>query len=206
MENKQYQIQKFLKIHVHEVVNLHILRFQNFFLTSLGNDFLNVLYAAILEQPGRIAYVALDQNNRVIGFVVGVDNSSGLYLRIIRQNFLKFFRVSFLQILRRPSVLLHVLAVLLHKKDTAMQNNGNTSLLMSLAVSEQSSSRGLGKALVSRFADNAKERNCGSVVLTTDALNNDGVNAFYEKCGFHVSVQQMVHGRLMNTFVLSLKN
>ena len=90
MENKQYHIQKVLKIHVHEVVNLHILRFQNFVLTSLGNDFLNVLYAAILEQLDRIAYV-YDQNNRVIGFVLGVDNLSGLYLRIIRQNFLNFF-------------------------------------------------------------------------------------------------------------------
>ena len=206
MENEPYQIQIFLKVHIQEVVDLHILRFQNFFLTSLGNDFLGVLYAAILEQPGCIAYVALDQNNQVIGFVAGVDNSAGLYLRMIRQHFLQFLRVSFLQILKRPSVLLHVLAVLLHKKDTPMQNKENLSLLMSLAVSEQSSSKGLGKALVSRFIENAKALNCSAVFLTTDGQDNDGVNAFYEKCGFHVSAQKKVNGRLMNTFVLRLRN
>ncbi len=77
--------------------------------------------------------------------------------------------------------------------------------LASIAVDPCCARRGVGKVLVGRIIDRAREMNATKLYLTTDAENNDGTNAFYRGLGFRLAdVFPTPRGRLLNEFVVSL--
>jgi len=76
---------------------------------------------------------------------------------------------------------------------------------MSLCVDPGSQRRGVGKSLVDAFLGEARRRGLRSVVLETDAEENETVNAFYGRQGF-VLVRRFrtPEGREMNEYVREL--
>lgn len=64
------------------VVDVHLLAFDGFFLTSLGPRFLTVLYSAIADDPTGISLLAFDEQN-TYGFVFGTSEAAGLYRRLL---------------------------------------------------------------------------------------------------------------------------
>ena len=59
--------------------------------------------------------------------------------------------------------------------------------------------------LMSAFFNEAIERGCTSVNLTTDAINNEITNMFYQKIGFEVSRSfSTPEGREMHEYFIEL--
>ncbi|MGI9459476.1 MAG: GNAT family N-acetyltransferase [Pirellulales bacterium] len=204
LRNASNRIEPLKKSQIDDVVRIHAECFSNFFLTSFGKPFLRVLYTAILKEKDHIAHVALNNDQEVIGFIAGVSESKKIYKRLLISNFLSFFFTALPKSIVRPASIVRVITVLLNKKDSRCGGEQKQALLMSLAVSKSFSSKGIGQQLVNRFKDDARENECFGIILSTDKIDNERANHFYEKLGFSIIAQPLVGKRQMNQYFLKV--
>ncbi|HFD87614.1 MAG TPA: GNAT family N-acetyltransferase, partial [Gammaproteobacteria bacterium] len=170
-------IRNMLITDVPAVVQVHLRSFQGFFLTFLGPAFLRQLYAAILADPSGIGFVAEDEKG-VCGFVAGTTQPSGFYRRLLRRRWWHFALAVTLPVLRRPSIIPRLLRAFAMPEQVAQQEGRGT--LMSVAVLPEAQGKGIGRALVRAFLDEAVHRGLRQVDLTTDRDNNEATNHFYQ--------------------------
>ncbi|HXH37639.1 MAG TPA: GNAT family N-acetyltransferase [Thermoanaerobaculia bacterium] len=179
------------------VAAIHLNAFPGFFLSFLGRHFLRELYRAIVSDDEGIAFVATS-SGQVIGFVAGSASSSGFYRRAAKRRWWRFALASSGAVLRRPLVVRRLLRALYAPPKTSSEG----ALLMSLAVDPRLQGTGAGKALVAAFVDAAARRSSKAIVLTTDRIDNDAVNAFYRGLGFVVARDYVTpEGRPMNEYI-----
>jgi len=183
---------------VDAVTSVHLAAFQGFFLSFLGPRFLRELYRAIVSEKDSIAFVAAD-DARVIGFVAG-SGSDGFYRTAARRRWFRFALASAGALLRKPSIAPRLVRALYEPPRTSSEG----ALLMSLAVDPAVQRSGAGRLLSRAFVERARERGAPAVVLTTDKLGNDAVNAFYRGQGFSVADEYVTpEGRAMYEYKLS---
>ncbi len=186
---------------VDAVTAVHLAAFPGFFLSFLGPRFLRQLYRAILDDEEGVAYVAT-RDGRVLGFVAG-SGSDGFYRRAARRRWLQFGWASASALIRRPSTARRLLRALLSPPKASSPG----VLLMSLAVDPTLQRSGAGRLLTRAFIDAARSRGASAVVLTTDRIGNDPVNAFYLAQGFSVASQYVTpEGRAMNEYILYIES
>lgn len=164
------------------VTAVHLASFPRFFLSSLGPRFLRELYAGIVADPASFILVTRADGG-MVGFVAGTVDSRGLYYRLIRCRLFSFAWAAAPSVAQRPVIAFRILRALAKP----MESRGDAekgALLMSIAVSPGCAGRGVGAALVAAFAEEARRRGSRAIWLTTDAVGNDRVNAFYRRCGF----------------------
>jgi GNAT superfamily N-acetyltransferase len=188
---------------VRGVVDVHLRSFPGFFLSFLGPAFLRQLYLGIVDDPAGLAFVSenLNENSgQLDGFIAGTSQPAGFYRRLLHQRWWRFGLASVIPALRSPRIIPRLLrAFTLSSTSAAYGERG--ALLMSLAVSPDRQSGGLGAALVEAFVEEAKRRGATSVFLTTDRLDNDAVNAFYIRRGFSLTrTFTTPEGREMNEY------
>jgi len=188
--------------HVSSVVDVHLASFQGFFLSSLGARFLREFYRSVLLDETHIAFVCLS-SDRISGFAAGTTQPMGFYRRTLKNNWARFVRASILPVSRKPMMALRLLSRLGMAKGSVF--DPGQALLMSIAVAPNQQGKGIGKRLTSAFLQEAGSRGATSVVLTTDAVNNDSVNSFYLRAGFQLSrVFLTPEKRRMNEYVYRL--
>jgi len=181
------------------VVRVHLASFPGFFLSFLGPRFLSLFYSGICSAPEGIAFVYLNESGLLAGFVAGTSNPRGFYSRLLKRDWLKFALASIVPVLKKPSVIGRVTRAISHPADNPIGND--VAGLFSIGVLPELQGTGAGKKLVQSFLDEARERGCKRVFLTTDRDNNQAVNAFYEKFGFLVERQYVTpEGRRMNEY------
>ncbi len=79
------------------------------------------------------------------------------------------------------------------------------ALLMSIAVNPDEQGKGVGRQLISAFLQEARSCGASSVLLSTDAINNDAVNHFYLRAGFQIlKVYVTPEKRQMNEYIYPL--
>lgn len=186
---------------VGRIVAVHLRSFRGFFLSSMGPAFLHQLYAAILQDPTGIEFVAV-RGDEVLGFVAGTSQSAGFYRRLIRRRWWRFALASMPAFLRRPWILRRLARAFAMPEQAA--ERGDRGTLMSIAVDPQMQGRGIGKALVVAFLQAAYSYGASQVDLTTDHDGNEAVNRFYQNLGFvRERVYSTPEGRVMNEYVTS---
>ena len=158
------------------VVNVHLLAFQTFFLSSLGPSFLRELYTGILEDSSGIAYV-FDQNQKILGFISGTGQPSSFYRRLLLRRWWRFLLASISPVIRFPSFIPRLLRALTSPHQ--FQAPENSGIIMSIAVLPDVQGNGIGKSLMNVFLDEAYRRHLGKITLTTDKHNNENANTFY---------------------------
>lgn len=179
------------------VTAIHLAAFPGFFLSFLGPRFLRELYRALVADEENISFVAVD-GERIIGFVAGTA-SGGFYRRAARQRWLRFAAASVGAVVRKPVIVRRLFRALYAPPATSSPG----ALLMSLAVDPNAQRSGAGKRLTRAFVDGAKQRGATAVVLTTDKIANDAVNAFYLSQGFTLAAGHVTpEGRAMNEYIL----
>jgi ribosomal protein S18 acetylase RimI-like enzyme len=185
------------------VVDIHLTAFTSFFLTSLGPAFLGELYMAILADPDGISLVAT-QHNKPCGFAFGTSQPAGFYRRLIRQRWWRFGLAAVGPTLRKPSIAPRLLRAFTMTQQTSTANN--TGILMSIAVAPRLQTCGAGQKLVNAFLQTAAQRQISQINLTTDTINNEAVNRFYQKQGFQLARTFVTpEGRQMNEYAISLE-
>lgn len=189
--------------HVRDVVQVHLKSFPNFFLTFLGPRFLYLLYSEILTTQDHVAFVALDKNEKILGFVLGVTDQTSLYSRLARKRWLQFAFAATTAALKKPSIILRLFRALGYSDKS--QSASASALLMSIAVLPESSGQGVGGLLITTFLKEMKKKSVPAVCLTTDKDENANVNKFYKNFGFSlVKTYVTPEGRWMNEYCIHL--
>lgn len=186
---------------IDQVVDVHMISFEGFFLSFLGRDFLTQLYSSIIQDADGIAFVSEEQ--RVIGFVAGTAQPSNFYRRLIIHRWWRFGLASIKPVIKNPSIISRLLRAL--KMPQSASNEANRGSLLSIAVLPEYQGKGIGELLVKVFLDESARRGLKTVDLTTDAIDNDGVNHFYKKLGFVIERSfETPEGRSMNEYLINI--
>ena len=170
-------------VDVPAIVAIHQQSFKNFFLTSLGRNFLELYYSSFIRCAEGVVYCAY-RDNEVLGFSACSYTSHGFNIMLIRKNILKFGIVAVHLLFTKPKALFRLTKNLNKKsRNTAVADNGEYAELYSIAVSPNCQGNGIGSLLLSSMEENVKKHN-NQISLTTDYYNNDKTILFYKALGY----------------------
>jgi ribosomal protein S18 acetylase RimI-like enzyme len=187
------------------IVAVHMHSFPHFFLTFLGSHFLHTLYRHTLALPEAIGFVAVDDADDFMGFVVGVTSQTGLYRKLLRKHWFDFALASLMPAFRRPTIIPRLLRAMRKPAETA--ESVAECLLMSIAVRPEAQGQQWGEHLVENFLIEAQRRGVIAVSLTTDKDDNERVNRFYQRLGYTLARSFITaEGRSMNEYVINLSS
>ncbi len=184
MSDMQVRIRAMEESDKKEVAKVHMKSFKGFFLTVLGTRFLETLYSYFVMDKSGIAYIAVDSNDRVIGFVAGSLEPEGFYTRALKTKLFSFCIASISPILKKPGIILRLLRAF--NKPGESRELAGYSELMSIGVLPEAIGTGVGRLLEETFCQHVTKYEGKYVTLTTDKLGNDHVNNFYISCGYHI--------------------
>lgn len=188
--------------HIDEIVETHMRAFPTFFLTFLGRRFLKEFYASFLVDDQGMGFVAeAEPDGKVLGAVVGPLVPDGYFKRLLKRRWWAFCLASFTAVLKKPSTIKRLMRAVFYRGEAP--KGPKRSLLSSICVGPECQGHGVGKALVEAWVAEAKRRGSGGCYLTTDAVDNEAVNRFYQKCGWRIETTFATpEGREMNRYVL----
>ena len=187
--------------HISSLLKTHLESFPGFFLTFLGPRFLKEFYSSFLSEETAIALVAEDHSGTVLGFVVGTEEPNGFFKRLLKKRWWRFCLASLNALSRQPEIAFRLFRALFYRGDAPP--GAGRALLSSIAVCPEMQSTGLGRALVMQWTEEVRKRGKTGCYLTTDAVNNEKVNQFYQQAGWQISTTYKTpEGRLMNCYVM----
>lgn len=161
---------------------IHNQAFEDFFLTTLGMQFLYTYYKSCLKNKNTIAVCAYTEENRIIGFASGSVWSKGYNKNIILSNFFSFGIVSLRILLTKPLAILRLFNNL--NKENNENDKGDYSELLSIGISPSYKGKGIGKQILLEFEKQVIKTNNNRISLTTDYFDNEDVIKFYNKLGY----------------------
>lgn len=167
-----------------KLADIHIESFKGFFLTSLGAHFLDTYYKSCIKWNESIAICAVDENEKLIGFSVGCLHSKGFHKKLIKQNLVAFMFQGLIILFSKPKAIIHLVNNLGKKTDE--KDDGNYAELLSIGVLPSYNGQGIGKELIKRFEEEAMNRGCSEIALTTDFYGNSKVLEFYKSTGYNI--------------------
>lgn len=185
-----------------DIVRIHQKAFANYFLTTLGTDFLTRYYALVLNYRAGIVLVS-ERGGRLEGFACGFVDPSAFY-RLMWRNRCAFVLPALSALLRQPSLAAGVLYGVRRIHTSATRESAKSCELSSIAVAPEASGNGLGKALIRAFTAQARSMAAECIYLTTDAEGNEQANMLYRHAGFQRTQRFLQRkGRWMNEYVIN---
>lgn len=182
------------------VANLHYEAFKNFFLTSLGINFLKVFYEGVLKSSNGVG-VGIFNDEHLIGFAIGTKSNKGFYKSIVKSNGFIMLLKAFPNLILNPLKFKKLIVALLGAKDSKY---AGLPCLLSICVSPTTNFKGVGSTIICEFEKVMVLNNCSELTLTTDKVDNDYVNQFYQR-NKYICVHSFFHGkREMNLFYKKL--
>ena len=151
-------LRKMNETDISSVIKIHKHAFEGFFLEKMGHHFLNAYYKIILSYENSISYVSLNNNNEIIGFVVGFINPKVFYRKLQKSKF-KLILPIMIGIFNNPLILKEILGNIIRVAKYQKNNNNknddtkdcNIVELSSIAV--KTSAKGIGSQLLQIFID-----------------------------------------------------
>ncbi|MCI9380190.1 MAG: GNAT family N-acetyltransferase [Dorea sp.] len=183
---------------IREISELHKRAFPSFFLTQLGEPFLQTLYSGYMEDMNSGIIVAED-DNEIVGFIAYSNDYPQLYKGLIKKHLIKFAFCSLGAAIRHPSFIKRILGAF--KKSESVIKEEPYVELASICVDPKLENQGTGTELINYLKDIVDFNAYAYINLETDADGNDVVNKFYKKNGFKLARQYTTaEGRRMNEY------
>lgn len=187
---------------VEAAVRVHLESFPGFFLTSLGTRFLTVFYDSLRAVDTGVLLVATS-DDEVVGFVGGATDQAGLYRAMLISRRREFVTAAMAAAVRHPTAFPRLIRARARARGDFEYLPGAS--LMTLGVAPDHGRKGVGRALVEAFSETMIARGVERYSLTTDAVGNDSVNAFYRSLDFRLHRELKTReGRRLNEFVREL--
>lgn len=189
------QIDQLTHKDVTPVAVLHRRVFPDYFLTHLGQEFLERFYGEFVDQPGSYAVTATSDGTH-IGFVVGTSAGAAFYRGFYRHHLLPLAGILIWRFLRNPYVRRNITARIPHLRLVLtslfrLSTSGEESKscnasarLLSIGIAPEAQGRGIGEELLDRFLQILREHGIKSVDLSVRADNARAIG-FYRKTGWH---------------------
>lgn len=182
---------------------LHQMAFNNFFLTSLGANFLNKFYGSIIKSENGVALGAYDEKNELVGFAIGAKEKKGFYKNILKNNFISLSLAASISLIKKPKNISRIIKAFL-TTETANSDSLNYATLLSICVNPEKKGQKIGKHLLVAF-ESEIEKHSDGITLTTDRLSNDYVNKFYISNNYVLTDQFSQGNREMNFYIKKIK-
>lgn len=188
------------------VARVHLQAFPGFFLSRLGYGFLREMYRGFVTHVDGVFWIALDEQSKVIGFIAGTTAPHTFFADLRRMRMWYFLWHAIPALLRQPMLVLPKLyGALFYKGDKPKDLTGGV-LLSSIGVLPNVVGKSVGQGLLQSFENDIWSKGRQFIYLTTDALNNDKVNKFYQRNGYQIESQFMQSGnRLMFRYIKNAK-
>ncbi len=196
-ENPSYD-----KAVINQIVDIHMKTFTGFFLTFLGKGFLKQLYKGFSshEQSGLLV---AEQNGSVVGFLAYSENLSDFYRYLIKKSLVPFSWYSLGATIRKPAAMFRLIRAFL--KPSESKRKEAYIELSSIGVLCEMKNQHVGSRLIDGLKGKYDSCRFSYIKLETDAVDNDGVNAFYVKNGFVLdNTYETPEGRKMNEYRWSI--
>ena len=191
-------VRKMIANDVAEVASLHRQIFSDYFLTHMGQRFLERYYKEFVDQSENYGFVAVNEDV-LLGFVVGMSDSERFYSRFYRRNFALLVPISLWRLAVDPYVRRHIWSRMSHGRralrslfgrargqdspiESASQSRALARLL-SVGVRPECRGQGVADALVGRFCEHLQEDGFEIVGLSVRSNNNRAIS-FYKKNGW----------------------
>lgn len=185
--------------YIDEIVAIHTLSFQGFFLTNLGKGFLKTLYKGYLEDETSGIIIATDRNERAVGFIAYSKEYSDFYKGLLRKHLIEFAFYSIIAVIHHPFFLRRILSAF-GKSDAVIRKEKYVELA-SIGVEINLKGKGIGTELITYMKEKIDFTGYSYITLETDSLNNELANIFYVKNGFVLQNEYTTReGRKMNEY------
>lgn len=165
------------------VARIHLAAFDGFFLSQLGYRFLCVMYRAFLKSPSSLFVVFETASGQLAGFAVGAlqgQKDRWLAVRFLPQ----FLWAVVPAVLRHPVPVIKRLWARFFDAGESLQVPPGAAVLRSIGVLPSLRGAGAAASLLQAFEALALSKGAGQVYLTTDGVNNERAQRFYERGGY----------------------
>lgn len=175
------------KSDISDITKIHLKAFEGFFLSILGEDFLNFYYSCFLNDKNGFGIGIFDDDGNLVGFSVVTTHSKGFNKNLILGNFSQFIIIGIKLMITRPKALFRLLRNLTKGNNkSSHEDDGNYAELFSIGVDPHKQGQGIGKALLNEVEKSVYEKGCRQITLTTDYFNNLKTIDFYKAMGYNV--------------------
>lgn len=166
---------------IQQIVDIHLMRFPHFFLSSLGSEFLKTFYKAFLQKPGIL--LVLKEAGEIRGFAAGSRDNRGFFKQLLLNNFAGFLFSGVLILLTKPLALKRIVV------NIGKKSSRNKFYAELLSIATLRNKKGYGKLLLEEFEKEIAGNNPANlpISLTTDFDDNDKAITFYKNAGYEVS-------------------
>jgi ribosomal protein S18 acetylase RimI-like enzyme len=165
------------------VARIHVAAFDGFFLSQLGYSFLCVMYRAFLKSPSSLFVVFETAPGQLAGFAVGAlqgQKDRWLAVRFLPQ----FLWAVVPAVLRHPVPVMMRLWARFFDAGESLQVPPGAAVLRSICVLPTLQGAGAATSLLQAFEGLALSKGARQVFLTTDEVNNERAQRFYERGGY----------------------
>jgi ribosomal protein S18 acetylase RimI-like enzyme len=169
---------------IERVINVHLKAFKGFFLTSLGENFLEVYYNAIRENKRGIL-LGYFENEQLVGFCAATSLSAGFNSYLVKENLIKFTNIGLHLLFTNPKGLIRLFKNFT-KSNTNISDYGQYAELLSIGVDPATQGKGIGRALLTALEKEFKNQGVKELSLTTDFYNNEKTLNFYQSLNYEI--------------------
>lgn len=181
------KIRKANKTDNKHLAQLHISVFPGFFLSTLGEKFLNTYYKVVLRHPETICLFAEDNNANICGYVLGRINAKGYLRRIVKSAPLVFIWEAIKLLFTRPRALFRLINNLdKRREDSEVTDAQDYAEIGLIGVLPQYKGQGIGHRLFNEFVEILNKNGVERISLTTDADDNVNTLTAYKAWGFEI--------------------
>ena len=205
--------------HLQQVAVLHEVCFPGYYLTRLGPAFLQAMYGWYVESPHAIGRVALDAEERVVGFVAGTTDADTYHRALFRERGGAMLAALVRRVVRSPVATFRLVwerkdlagqaitSVLSRSSsapgqaDVAPKEEAPMASLVSIGIEPSMRRLGIGRRLSEIFLQEARARGCRAVALSVRE-DNEAARRFYQSLGWAEASKssQAYHGSVSITY------
>jgi len=169
---------------ISDVVDIHIAAFPNFFLTTLGKDFLTDYYSSFVDNSKGTLLGCFDGKS-LVGFCCAAYKSRGFNSFLIKSHFLLFAKRFIILLIKDRHAILRLIKNF-SKRGVNKNDSASYAELYSIAVSPNLQCSGCGKLLMFTLEKELINRKVSYLSLTTDVYCNENTLKFYFRLGFKI--------------------
>lgn len=181
------------------ISKIHINALGGGFLSSLGEDFLKMVYEGIISSKWGVGYVHI-RDSKIVGFITGSMDTSKIFKDIYFKKPLSFGKIIFTQALRNPRTIKKIYQS--WRYPDLVENKVNAELL-SIAVIEEFRGKGIGKQLVSELINCFGKNDIQRFTVSVDS-SLAGAKEFYKAMGFKITESIDIYDKTMDIFIYEL--